>query len=471
MPLITSAGIGSGLDLESIISASVDAENRPKIEAFATKEESLKVELSSLGEIKSALSKLQDTIEKLADPTNFNKRSASITQPTVGDGDLITATPSSSSTPGNFTVEVLSTAQGSKAVSADSVPPVFTASDNVVTASGGGMTFEAGGKSFDITLEAGATLQDLRNAVNNADTNFGISANIINTGSESKLVFTSNITGAGNDLTITNDTAELDAVSTQAFGGAAGSGGMVIAAADQATDASIIVDGITITNDSNTFTDAVEGMTIVAKRESVDNETARLNVEYDRTGATELIDELIANYNNAVGQIGLQSRIGKPLNSDATLRSLSAQLVNTLSSTVEGAEPFETVFDIGLGVDKEGYLEKTSLVRSLNEAMDDNFDDIGKLFAGDNGVATKIQTLLENYTESDGIIKDREDNLNVQLEDLTDDVVNHQYRMQELEAGLRKKYSGLDVLLAQMQSTQSYLGAQLANLPGFTTKK
>lgn len=284
-------------------------------------------------------------------------------------------------------------------------------------------------------------------------------------------MFTSNITGAGNDLTITNDTAELDAVSTQAFGGAAGSGGMVIAAADQATDASIIVDGITITNDSNTFTDAVEGMTIVAKRESVDNETARLNVEYDRTGATELIDELIANYNNAVGQIGLQSRIGKPLNSDATLRSLSAQLVNTLSSTVEGAEPFETVFDIGLGVDKEGYLEKTSLVRSLNEAMDDNFDDIGKLFAGDNGVATKIQTLLENYTESDGIIKDREDNLNVQLEDLTDDVVNHQYRMQELEAGLRKKYSGLDVLLAQMQSTQSYLGAQLANLPGFTTKK
>ena len=59
MPLITSAGIGSGLDLESIITASVDAENVPKMNAFAKKDKSLEVELSSIGEIKSALSKLQ----------------------------------------------------------------------------------------------------------------------------------------------------------------------------------------------------------------------------------------------------------------------------------------------------------------------------------------------------------------------------------------------------------------------------
>ena len=107
MPLITSAGIGSGLDLESIIKASVDAENVPKMNAFAKKDKALEVELSSIGEIKSALSKLQDTIKKLADPDNFNKRIANISQPSSDDGDLIAVTPTKDITPGNFKIEVL----------------------------------------------------------------------------------------------------------------------------------------------------------------------------------------------------------------------------------------------------------------------------------------------------------------------------------------------------------------------------
>tara|TARA_Y100000310_G_scaffold50649_1_gene46635 strand:+ start:1443 stop:2846 length:1404 start_codon:yes stop_codon:yes gene_type:complete len=463
MPLITSAGIGSGLDLESIISATISAENTPKMNAFVKKEESLQVELSALGEVKSALSKLQDTIEKLADPDNFDKRIANIKQPTSDDGDLISVTPTSDITPGDFNIEVIELAQGSRATSNDGL---FSSTDDVVTASGGTLSFAAGDKSFDITLDAGATLADLRDAINESNSNFGVTANIINTGSESKLVFTSNVTGTGNDLVISNDNAELDNVSTVANGG--GAGGIAIATGNEAKDAVIKVDGIEITNDTNTFKDAVQDMTITAKRQSVDGETAKLSVEYDRESITKLVDELIANYNNVVGQLGFQSRVGKPLNSDATIRSLSSQLVNTLSTNLTDAGPFTSIFDIGLGVNKEGYLEKSSLVRSLNEAMDDNFDNIGKAFAGENGIAKQFEALLDNYVDSDGIIKQREESLNGQLDELEDDVINHQYRMEELETRLRQQYSGLDVLLAQMQSTQTYLSAQLSSLPGFT---
>jgi flagellar hook-associated protein 2 len=100
--------------------------------------------------------------------------------------------------------------------------------------------------------------------------------------------------------------------------------------------------------------------------------------------------------------------------------------------------------------------------------MDDNFDDIGKAFSGENGIAKKFEELLENYVDSDGILKQREDSLTAQRDDLEDDVANHEFRMSELEGRLRKQYSGLDVLLAQMQSTQTYLSAQLSSLPGFT---
>ncbi|WP_194442524.1 flagellar filament capping protein FliD [Pseudoalteromonas simplex] len=463
MPLITSAGVGSGLDLESIISATLSAENTPKINAFAKKEESLKVELSSLGEVKSAMSKLQDTIEKLADIDKFNKRIANIKQPKSDDGDLISVSTTSEISTGNFNIEVVEVAQGSRAMSNDGL---FTSTDDVVSASGGTLSFTAGDKSFDLNLDAGATLAELRDAINDSDDNFGVTANIINTGSESKLVLTSSVSGTGNDLVITNDNAELDNVSTVANTG--GAGGINIAAEDQATDAVIKVDGIEITNDTNTFKDAVQDMTIIAKRQSVDGETAKLSVEYDRESVTKLVDEFIANYNNLIGQIGLQTRVGNPLNSDSTIRSFDSQLVSTLSTELTDAGPFSSIFDIGLGVNKEGYLEKSSLVRSLSEAMDENFDDIGAAFAGENGIAKKLEGLLENYLDTDGIMKQREESLNGQLDELDDDVANHQYRMESLEARLRQQYAGLDVLIAQMQSTQSYLSAQLSSLPGFT---
>ena len=462
MALITSAGVGSGLDLESIISATLSAENTPKLQAFARKEQSLQVELSSLGEVKSAMSTLQDTIEKLADIDNFNKRIANIKQPTSDDGDLISVTPTSDISPGDFNIEVVELAQGSRATSNAGL---FTSTDNVVTASGGTLSFAAGDKSFDLTLDAGATLADLRDAINSSDNNFGVTANIINTGTESKLVLSSSVSGTGNDLVITNDNAELDNVSTVANAG--GAGGIAIAAGNEARDATIKVDGITITNDTNTFKDAVQDMTIVAKRQSVDGETAKLSVETDRESVTALVDEFIKNYNNLIGQIGLQTRIGKPLNSDSTIRSFDSQLVNALSTPLTDAGPFSSIFDIGLGIDKEGYLEKSSLVRSLNEAMDENYDDIGKAFAGENGIAKQLESLFDNYLDSKGIMNQRETNLNSQLDDLEDDIINHEYRMEELEARLRQQYAGLDVLLAQMQSTQSYLSAQLSSLPGF----
>lgn len=474
MPLITSAGIGSGLDLESIIKASVDSENIPKMQSFAAKQDSLKVELSAVGEVKSAISKLNDTIEKLADIENFGKRVANITQPT--SGDIISVTPTSKISVGNFNIAVKELAQGSRAVSADGA---FASTEAVVSASGGTLSFAAGAdKSFDLSVTAGMTLAELRDAINSSDTNFGVTANIVNTGDPaigSKLVLTSNVSGNGNDLVITSDTAELDAIETY-DATTNPSGGMTIANEDKASSAVITVDGLEVTSETNTFKDAVQDMTITAKAKSIDDgsgnlETAKLNVEFDRESVTALVDEFIANYNNLIGTIGFQTRPTQGLGGDATMRSLSSQLVNTLSVPLTDAGPFGSIFDIGLTIDKEGYLEKSSLVRSLNEAMDENFDDIGTAFAGDNGVAKQLESLLGNYIDSNGLLKQRETDLNGRLDDLNDDVADHNFRMESLEQRLRKQYAGLDVLLAQMQQTQAYLGAQLANLPGFTKTK
>ncbi|QOL27076.1 flagellar filament capping protein FliD [Thalassotalea sp. LPB0316] len=464
MALITSAGVGSGLDLESIISATVDAARLPKLQRYEEQETKLNVELSAIGAIKSSLSSFEDVVEKLADLENFNKRTARVTQPE--SGNLISVSATENATPSNFNVEVMQLAQGSRAVMADGL---YTSPEDVVTASGGQLTLGAGADSFTVDLAAGATLEDLRNAINDADGNFGVSANIINDGTNTKLVLTSSTTGLGNDLTVTGDTAELDNITTTAFGG--GAGGMAIAADDQATNAIIEIDGISVTNDTNTFKDAIQDITITALKESENNETAKLTVDVDKASVSTTIDEFINSFNNVIGTIEYHMQAGAALNGDSAMRSLKSQMVNSLTKVVSGAGNFETIFDVGIGLNDDGRLEKSSLVRSTSDALTEGYDDVGALFAGETGIATIFTGLLDNYLESDGAIKFRQDSLNQEIDKIENDRANHEYRMEQLEVSLRQQYSALDVLIANMKSSGDYLAAQLSSLPGFTKPK
>jgi flagellar hook-associated protein 2 len=242
-----------------------------------------------------------------------------------------------------------------------------------------------------------------------------------------------------------------------------------IGAEDQAQDAIIEVDGIQISNTSNVFSNAVQGLTITAERQSETNETANVDVAFDREGVTEKIDEFISAFNNTIDMIGQQSSaVSSPLFGDATVRAIKDQLTNALTTTVSNAGDFETIFDIGLSLNENGKLEKQNVVRSLNEALDTNFSDIGKLFTNPGGIAEVFGTILDNYVDSSGVLKQRQDILNLQKDDLEDDRLNHQFRMEQLESSLRKKYASLDTLIASMRSSGDYLMGQLSSLPGFT---
>lgn len=460
MPLFSSAGVGSGLDLESIINSTVAASNQPKQAQFTRTEQRYNTELSALGAVKSALSKLDDVMAKLADPDEFAKRVANVTQPE--SGDVISFSPGSEATSGSFDIVVNQLAQGSRAVSTDGA---FASADQVITTQASTLSFSAGAENFSVSLDAGATLEDIRQSINDSADNFGVTANIINTGSEAKLVFNSNVTGTGNDLSVTNDNSELDELSTVANGG--GAGGMTIAAGDRASDAEIEVDGITATNSSNTFKDVIQGSTVTAKAVSEAGGSASVDIGRDREGVTKLVDEFIKSYNAVVDIMNKATDTGAPLQADATMRGLQRQMVNTLSSKVANAGDFETLFDVGLSLNDEGKLEKTNVVRSFNEALDQDINSVAEVFSGTGGFAKQFEGLMDNYINSTGAISFREKALNENLDRLEDTREQHNYRMQQLETRLREKYTGLDVMLAEMQSTQQYLSSQLSNLPGF----
>lgn len=468
---ITSAGVGSGLDLEAIIAATIDAENTPKLARFEKQESAVNLQLTALGQIKSDLSTFEDSVDILKDLTNFDKRTATVTQPD-DNGDVISVDAESTATAGSFDIDVKQLAQGSRAVQDDA--SAYTATTDVVSASGGNLTFTAGAETFMVNVAAGATLAELRTAINDASDNFGVSANIINTGTASKLVLTSSETGTGNDLSITNDTAELDAVSTVANAG--GAGGLAIAAEDAAQDAIMEIDGIAVSSSTNVFENAIQDTTITAMRESpVDpndnskNLMAGLEIATDKDFVKDTINNFISSFNAVISTL---TTVVDSKSADSTARGIKNALINQVGTFVSGAGNLTSIYDMGIALNKDGKLElKSDAVNTLDDALTNSYDDIGTLFAGTGGIAEILGGTVDLYLQSGGLIKDQQDALNAQKRGIDDDRERHSYRMEVFEERLREKYAKLDVLIAGMRAQGSAVTASLSNLPGFTRKE
>lgn len=460
MPLVSSLGARSGLDLEGIVKATLEAERVPKQNRLDQQEGRLQVELSAVGEMRSVLSKLQDAAEKLTEASLFTAMKASVKQPE--SGDVITVESTEDAGAGNFDISVMQLAKGSRAVSADGA---FASADDEVNTNAGSLTFGAGDESFTLNIEAGSSLEDIRKAINSSEDNFGVTADIINTGDQAKLVFRSNVSGEGNNLTVTNDNAEFDAISTQANGGAAGSGGMSIADADKATDAIIEIDGIQATNDTNVFENVIQGSTITAVKETEGTETAKLSIARDDSGVQTSIDNFVKAYNGVVSSLNEIGGENSMLQGDSTVRSLKGQLNNILTSTF-GNE--QTLFDLGFGLDENGKLEQENPVTNVSDVLKNNPAALESVMGGENGLASRMESFLNGYVGAGGSLQLRKDTIDESLVRVKESREDLKLRMESMEETLRAKYQALDSLVGQLQSRGNAVSAQLSNLPGFT---
>lgn len=208
MTAVTSAGAGSGLDLESIISASVAAKKAQIMQPLTKKQNQTQITLSGLGQLNSIISNFKTSLDALSATGAFNKRSVNITQTTTNPVLQVAANTDASNGQYNITVNKLATTS--------QWGGVFDSSTTKLATQDGTLTFKAGSKSFSVDVKAGDTLQNIRQRINSDGDNFGLSANILNTSDgKSKLVIDSGISGDGNDLSIAASTSELGIFSTQ----------------------------------------------------------------------------------------------------------------------------------------------------------------------------------------------------------------------------------------------------------------
>jgi len=474
---IQSLGVGSGLALDDLVQQLLTAERQPKEERLNAKEERIEAEISGLGQIKSKLSDFKDAVDELRSDNGINGREPTITNPSE-DNDVLSAEASNSALRGSYEVVVEQLAAGSR-ITTDA--GAFTSSsDPVLTSGSGSLTFDVGGsKSFTIDVTAGMSLTALREKINNSDDNFGVTANIIDTGTGAgpRLVFSSSETGDGNDLVITNDTgaAELDRLSTTG-----GTNNISAANIESARNAIAYIDGIEVQSSSNEFENTIQNVSfevneVSPKDAAGDFLATKLSIGYDKEGLDKKIRDFVDNYNALIDEIKTLTRYGESeleedgaLAGDSLLRGIQSGLASIVGDNVSSSA-LGGLFQIGIEFDDDGKLEIGSTdfglgtgEDRLEDALEDSFDEIAKLFTDpDEGIATRLYEFSKEYTSYSGLISLRERAAKDDREDLYDQRETLELRMLNYEEILRDKYLNLDQTVAQLNQTGSALLASL----------
>lgn len=464
MATITSAGAGSGIDLESVISASVAAKKTQLQQPITTKKTNTQITLTGVGQLKSAISTFDTTLAKLSTAGAFNKRAINITQDT--DDPILKISSNTDASNGQYNVTVNKLATTSK------IEGTFASSTSSLITEDGTLTISAGdGNEFTVDVKKGDTLQQIRKRINNAPDNFGLTANIVNTSDgKAKLVIDSGVTGAGNDLKISGSTTELKMFEADTSSATAVSGSSM-SRTQQSTDAEIDVDGNILTSDTNTFKDKVQGLDItvlrVSDKDSDGNlKSNKVDITTDKSAIKTLVQEFVTAYNTLIDkctELGKRNTIvggesqddGGALAGDSMPRSIRTLMANTVMEPNSEMTGINSIFQVGIKMDNDGKLSVDS--DKFDDALDDNYEQVVALFSGENGVAGKLQTSLKEYTKTGGLISQRQDQLNSDLRDLSSREATAADQLEKYEANLRAQYGSLDTLLAQMQSSASYL--------------
>ncbi len=384
---LASTGVGSGLDVATIVSKLMAVEQQP-LTALNTKETGIQAKISAYGTINSSLSSLQSAMSALTVPSNFNAVKASI-----GDTTVIAGTASSSAQPGNFSIEVTALAQAQKLTSTGFAATTDTVGSGSITFqfgtyTAGAFTSNAIKPAQTVTIAAGSSsLSGVRDAINSA--NIGVTASIVNDGSTNRLVLTSTDTGSANALKITvsdDDAANIDAAGLSRLAYDASTGGTAnMTQSVAARNSQMVVDGMTISKPTNTVSDAVPSVTLNLLKTNVGTPTT-LIVTKDQSAASTAVANFVKSWNStssalrALGAYNTTTKTGAVLQGDSTLLSIQSRLRNLinkpLSPPVAG---LSTLNDIGVSFQTDGTL--TVNQTKLNAVLTDGSKDISTLFA------------------------------------------------------------------------------------------
>ncbi len=463
MATISSLGIGSGIDFESMVTGLLDAEFQAPTVQLETEQEELNTELSAVGVMKSAMQDFKDVVETLSDTSTFEKRTG-----TSADTTKFTISATDGAPIGVFGIEVTQLAQAHK-LTLD-----VASAETTTTIGSGRLTFSIGSSSFNIDIAAGTdTMQDIVNAVNNSEDNIGVSASIIDTDAGATLVFTSNNSGVDNamQIAVTDDDGnhtDTSGLSQLVYEGTTSN----MTETDAALNATMNIDGKAVSSASNTFTTALTGVTITAIAiETSSGTETNATISQDTTAIATHIDDFIDKYNAIVtvmdtyANYDSDSESSGPLHGDSTTRTFYSLFTKQATEKVSGLTGnYQYLASLGISRDRNGMLE-INQAATLSTAMTSNMASVKQLFTDtSDGIATRMEELMDSYLDSDGVYTQKELAISEEIRQNLIDFEELEADYVAQEETLRARFSYLDASLAQLDSISQMVESSVDSL-------
>lgn len=475
MPSITSAGIGSGLDVNSIVTQLVAIERRP-IDQLQTAATKLGTQLSSYGKIKSAVATLRDAAAKLAESSTWSVATAKSSNGTVVSAKAGTAAPVGSF---SVTVQALAAAQSlaSPGAYASGASVIGSGTLRIELGSWGAgqtsFTPKTGTTAVDVVIDpADNTLEKIRDKINAA--NAGVSASIVNDLNGARLSLRAANSGAGNAFRI-SVLADGDGVTTDAGGLSALAYDTAVKSLTQtqaATNSRATINGLAVEAAGNTLTDVVAGLTLDLGQVSAT--PADVTVTQDNEAMKKSLTDFVAAYNDVAKMLREQtkynpaSKVGGNLQGERAAAMLQSQLRGLLTGTFGASTAFTTLSDIGFEMQQDGSIKQVS---SKIDAALTKLPELHKLFANpdlvlpaNEGFGRRFKAYIDGVLASDGTLSNASDGIQRRITANKDRQSALERRVEQVEKRLRAEYTALDTQMARMNGLSSYLAQQFAPL-------
>jgi flagellar hook-associated protein 2 len=460
MASIISSGIGSGIDIAGLVQQLVAAEAGPVQTRIGQQEAKAQAKLSAFGSLKAALSQFRDQLEKMKDLDTFLTRTGS-----VGNEDLYGVTTGSTALAASYSVEVSNLATSQKLTSGS-----FGSAGAVVGT--GTLTITVAANAFKIEItDDNNTLAGIRDSINSALENTGVSATIVTADAGSYLILTGEKTGAANSMVVTQaggdgglSALEYDPVNSL----------LSLTESIAAQDALVRIDGFDILSDSNVIEGAVEGVTLNLLQ-SDPGVPDTLVIANDTDDVRKTMDNFVTSYNNLVKTLdqltsyNSEADAAAPLVGDSTVRGIRDQIRRELSYVVKDIDaPFSSLAEIGVDIQLDG--ELAIVDEDFDAVLQADFSKFGQLFANSDGFATRLYGMVDGFLQTGGIIETRTEGLNNTIDDFSEQRDALGERLASLESRLFRQFNALDSLVGELSLTSTFLSQQLDNLPGFTRR-
>lgn len=474
--LINNVNQGNQSQLDLLVEA-YKRTQQPKVTDLETRKSQLEARRNFFNGLNSRLNTLINSLDKFTlsnSIDNFKKKTVTST-----DNSVITATANTDAELASYSVKVNQLATKDVLISNQhTLANSFGLAANTYSFD---ITIGSSTKTVNVSLDGTETfetgMKKIVNAINSTN-DIGVKAAFVkDSSSTGRISITSNELGADNRIQFTDsailsnigiDTTTLQANSTNRTVSTATSAGFVKADYNQ-LNSKLVVNNIEITRSTNTIDDAIDGITFnLLKAQNVNDNEVLLTSEVDANGVKSFIEPLLKDINelmNFISSNAIQRR------GDSAINNLWNQLRGIPSGNLNpngGTNELKFLSDIGIKIDKNNNLSINDIEKLKNKLIQSP-NQIYNLFAGTDGLVTKLNDAIEPFKGESNLIRSRTNSLNNLIDQNVKKTNEIKNRIDTQAESLRKQYLGYLKAMNAAQSQYNLLSTFSIDRSGYNS--